>query len=132
MGLSRVEKWERRLKAVLDEIDHDLEEEYAGSFPLHPNRPAHKTTSNQEDDGLFDIGASFTVGVGSQFGPGYALSVRVATLKNVPQTLQDKLEEQVVELLREKLPYAFPDTHLQVERDGPIYKIFGDLSLGTL
>jgi hypothetical protein len=32
-----------------------------------------------------------------------------------------------VERLRQELPREFPDRQLRVERDGPVYKIYGDL-----
>jgi hypothetical protein len=32
-------------------------------------------------------------------------------------------------MLRAGLPEAFPGRELSVERDGPVFKIFGDLSI---
>lgn len=81
---SRLERWEARLKKVFDEIDVELEDLYGHRARRHPNRPAHGHTSNREDDGLFDIGAAFTVGIGSQYGPGYVVQARIATLDPVP------------------------------------------------
>ena len=129
---SRLERWEARLKKVFDEIDVELEDLYGHRARRHPNRPAHGHTSNREDDGLFDIGAAFTVGIGSQYGPGYVVQARIATLDPVPPRIREKFEAEVIRRLREKIPAAFPDTILHVDRDGPVYKIHGDLSLGQL
>ena len=126
-----------RLKSIFDEIDAELEAEVAaGRFgrmpPLHPARPPSGSTSNREDDGLFDIGAAFTVGIGSRHGPGYVVQARVATLERIPLDVQKKFEEEVARRLRAKLPEAFPGVELHVDLDGHVYKIHGDLSLGTL
>ena len=129
---SRLERWEARLKKVFDEIDVELEDLYGHRARRHPNRPAHGHTSNREDDGLFDLGAAFSVGIGSRHGPGYVLQARIATLDPVSPGTQEKFEADVVRRLKEKLPAAFPGVALHVDRDGPVYKIHGDLSLGSL
>jgi hypothetical protein len=97
-----------------------------------PARPPAGTTSNREDDGLFDLGAAFSVGIGSRHGPGYVLQARIATLDPVSPDTQKKLEDEVARRLRKKLPAAFPGVRLHVNRDGRVYKIHGDLSLGRL
>lgn len=130
-GLTRLERWERRLKRVFDEIDAEFEAEgHCARYTRHPARPPAATTSNPEDDGLFDIGAAFSVGIGSRHGPGYVVQARIATLDNVPKATQRKFEDEVARRLRKKLPAAFPGVELHVDRDGPVYKIHGDLSLG--
>ena len=129
---TKLERWEDRLKRIFDEINDELEAEYGQRARRHPNRPPHGATSNREDDGLFDLGAAFTVGLGSQYGPGYAVEARIATLDNVPPEVQKKFEAEVVRRLEERLPGAFPGGALHVDRDGPVYKIHGDLSLGSL
>ncbi len=134
---TRLERWETRLKKIFDEIDAELEAEAAsgkyGRRPApHPNRPPAGATSNREDDGLFDLGAAFTVGIGSRHGPGYVVQARIATLDPIPPETQNKFEAEVARRLRQKLPKAFPGAMLHVDRDGPVYKIHGDLSLGTL
>ncbi len=129
---TRLERWEGRLKKVFDEINDELEIEHGHRLRRHPNRPPHGATANREDDGLFDLGAAFTVGIGSQHGPGYVVQARLATLTAIPPAIQRKLEDTVAQRLREKLSTAFPDQVLHVDRDGPVYKIHGDLSLGTL
>lgn len=129
-GLSKVERWDARLKSVFDEIDRELEAvDGLRHVPLHPVRPPAGSTSNPEDDGVLELGANYTVGIGSKYGPGYVLRIRVATLENVPPEAYRMLEETVVEKLRQKLPAAFPGANLSVDRDGAVYKIHGDLSL---
>ena len=132
MTETRLERWEARLKQVFDEINDEFEASHSHRARRHPNRPPHGATSNREDDGLFDLGAAFTVGIGSQHGPGYVVQARIATLDAVPAEQQEKFEAEVVRRLKEKLPAAFPGVALHVDRDGPVYKIHGDLSLGTL
>ena len=130
---TKLERWEHRLKQIFDEIDSELEAEGACKiFKRHPNRPPAFATSNREDDGLFDLGAAFTVGIGSAHGPGYVVQARIATLESIPADLQEKFEAEVIRRLKQKLPQAFPGVKLFVDRDGPVYKIHGDLSLGSL
>ncbi len=123
------EAWEDRLRRVFDRIDDYLEDRYGGKYPLHPARPPRGTTASKEQDGLFNVGASFTAGYGSQHGPGYVVEVRMVTLSRVPYFLRQKIEEEVAELLRRELPKEFPGRELRVECDGPVYKIYGDLRL---
>ena len=52
----------------------------------------------------------------------------LVTLSNVPPDIRAKIEAEVVELLEQELPKAFPNRELEVERDGHVYKIVGDLS----
>ena len=133
MSKTKLERWEHRLKQIFDEIDTEFEQEGAWrKFRRHPNRPPAFATSNREDDGLFDLGAAFTVGIGSAHGPGYVVQARIATLDDVPAETQENFEAEVTRRLKQKLPKAFPDVRLYVDRDGPVYKIHGDLSLGTL
>jgi hypothetical protein len=127
MRYHKAEEWESRLKRVFDRIDDYLEEKYGHEYPLHPARPARGVTSSKSHDGLFNIGASFSAGYGSERGPGYVVQVRMVTLTRVPQYIRDRIEEEAVHRLREELPKEFPDRKLEVERDGPVYKIHGDL-----
>lgn len=128
----KVIEWEAKLKRVFDEIDHVLEEKYGNRYALHPVRQPRGATANPESDGLFNVGAAFTPGYGSQSGPGYIVEVRVATLEYVPPEVLQSIEDEVVEMLRTKLPLAFPERNLTVSRDGPVVKIHGDLSLGEV
>jgi hypothetical protein len=125
------EHWEHRLKQVFDGINDWLEARYGREYPLHPARAAHKTTANRESDGLFNVGAAFTAGFGSHLGAGYVVQVQMATLSGVPNEVRETIENEVVEQLHTELPRVFPDQMLRVERDGSVYKIHGDLSLGA-
>ncbi len=124
-----VEKWEDKLQKIFNRIDHILEDKYGHLFPLRPNRPERGEGVTPDADGLFDLGVSFTVGLGSQFGPGYVFRVKLATLRMVPEELVEQIEEEVVGLLSEELPAQFPGKDLRVARDGHVYKIFGNLDL---
>ena len=124
-----LEKWEDKLQDIFDRIDHILEERYGEMFPLRPNRPAHGRGVTPDADGLFDLGVSFSAGIGSQFGPGYVFRVKLATLNRVPENLLEKVENEVIDLLDAELPREFPGKELKVARDGHVYKIFGDLDL---
>jgi len=126
----RVSAWEKKLESIFDDIDHDMEDRYGDKYPLHPSRPERGATSNPSADGLFDLGAAFSAGFGSQHGRGYTVSIRLSTLARVPPIIMEKIEQEVVELLHKKLPAAFPGRDLRVERDGHSFKIIGDLSLG--
>ncbi len=122
-------QWERTLGAVFDEIDDYLEDHYGSDYQLHPARAARGTTSNKEQDGLFNVGASYSAGFGSKLGAGYVIDVRMSTLSRVPKEVRKVIELNVIRMLREKLPSAFPGKNLDVEQDGNVYKIYGDLSL---
>jgi hypothetical protein len=125
-------KWEKKLKILFDEIDDYLESTYGGMYPLHPSRAKRGATSNKEHDGLFNVGASFSTGLGSEHGPGYVIEIRLVTLSHVSEDLREEIEEEVVSLAREKLKEYFPGKKLEIARDGNVYKIYGDLSLGNL
>lgn len=125
----RAVEWEHRLKKVFDEIDVELEREYTDQFTLHPARPAHGRTSNREMDGLFNVGASFSAGFGSKFGPGYVVDIRMSTLQRIPRALKSELRDKVLTLLQKKLPEAFPGRELHVDKERRHLRIHGDLSL---
>lgn len=127
----KVVEWEQRLKQVFDKIDAELETGYGGRYPLHPARAQRGRTANPEHDGLFNLGAAFSAGYGSQHGAGYVVQLRVSTLQSVPANVLEEMEDMVVERLREELPRTFPGRELEVSRDGHVFKIHGDLSLGT-
>lgn len=124
-----LEKWEDKLQDIFNRIDRILEEKYGDLYPLRPNRPEHGKGVALDADGLFDLGVSFSVGIGSQFGPGYVFRVKLATLQRVPDSLVDQLENEALVLLQQELPREFPGKDLKVARDGRVYKIFGDLDL---
>jgi hypothetical protein len=126
----RVMEWEARLQSLFDEIDHVVEAEFGHIASIHPARPARGETSSPSADGLFDLGAAFTAGYGSKHGGGYVVTIRVATLSHIAPDVIEAIERRVLNLLEQKLPDAFPNRHLRVEREDHAYKIIGDLSIG--
>ncbi len=130
MRHSKAEAWERKLRGVFDKIDADLEAKYGHMYPLHPARPQYGSTDHPGHSGLFHIRASFSAGYGSEHGPGYVVEADIVTLTEVPDDVEEQIDEEVVELLRAELPRVFPGRTLHVSRDGHRYKIHGDLSLG--
>ena len=122
-------EWEKRLKSVFDEIDAELENDYGGMFSRHPARAPDGGTSNPEMDGLFNVGASFSAGFGSRFGPGYVVNIQLSTLEHVPGKIKTALRDHVQALLIEKLPVAFPGKDLRVDQELRHLRIHGDLSL---
>jgi len=124
--------WESRLKKIFIRLDEYLEEKYGRRYPLHPARAQRGSTANNAYDGLFNVGASFSAGIGSEYGPGYVVEVRMVTLSHIPAKIRVEIEDVVVEYLKRELPVEFPERELHVVRDGEIYKIYGDLSLGIL
>lgn len=125
-------QWEKKLKSILDEIDIILERRYGKDYDLHPARRPHGVTSNRSHDGLFDIRGEFTLGLGSSQGRGYIVDIDLKTLENVPEEIIERIEDDAISELRKRLPDVFPDRKLQVERDGNVIKITGDLSLGKI
>ncbi len=83
MQSSQSIEWDRRLKRLFDEVDDYLEDKYGDLFPLHPNRMKRGNTSNKEMDGLFNIGASFSPGYGTELGRGYVVDLHLSTLTRV-------------------------------------------------
>ena len=128
--MTRLESFEDTLHGVLSEIDGALEERWGARWPLHPARPPRGSAANPQYDGLFRVTASFSAGFGSALGPGYVFRVELSTLRNVPPEVRAEIEEEAARLLRAGLARAFPGRDLRVDRDGSVYKIHGDLSLG--
>lgn len=125
-------EWEHTLKLMFDEIDDSLEDKYGNLYPLHPNRTARGGTSNKESDGLFNVGCAFSAGYGSKLGRGYVIEVHMSTLSEIPVEIKKIIEEETVGIVRVKMKTFFPNRELKVEKDGNLYKIYGDLSLGSL
>lgn len=122
-------KWEETLKNVFDTIDHELENEYGAKYILHPARPARGATANPEDDGLFNVGAAFSAGFGSKYGPGYVVEIRMSTLRNVPYEIRAEIKDKVSHCLKTRLSAAFPGKALHVSEENGVIRIHGDLSL---
>jgi hypothetical protein len=125
-------RWEETLKKLFDELDHELEAEYSGQYPLHPSRPKNGATANPEADGLFNIGAAFSAGFGSQTGPGYVVEIRLSTLEQVPESVRAEIKQKVFQGLKKRIPLAFPGKELRVSEENGIIRIHGDLSLDEM
>lgn len=121
--------WEKRLKAVFDQIDRELEAEYGDRWSLHPSRPEEGATANPEHDGLFNIGAAFSTGIGSKHGRGYTVEIRLSTLERVSPEVRSEIRQKVFQALEKKLPDAFPGKKLHVAEESGTIRIHGDLSL---
>ena len=124
----RLAEWENKLHQLLREIDEKLEDKYGHKWPLHPSRPPRGTAANPQYDGLFRLTASFTAGYGSELGPGYVYRVEIVTLTKIPGYIVEEIEQEAAEMMRDGLPEIFPDRQMAVERDGRVFKIYGDLS----
>lgn len=124
--------WEDRLARLLTEVDIELERRHGDAYPLHPARARHGETSNPKYSGLFQISAQFSPGYGSRHGRGYVVEVRMVTLSTIPDDTRNAIESEAAELIRARLPDVFPGRTLDVQRDGPVYKLTGDFSLGTV
>jgi hypothetical protein len=123
-------EFDARMKKMFDEVDDFIEDAYGGKYPLHPVRPARGDTANKEANGLFNIGADFTLGFGSEHGRGYLINVSIATLEKVDETVRREIYEAVAEKVNELIPIHFPERKLTVRRDGNHFKIQGDFSMG--
>jgi hypothetical protein len=93
-------EFNRRMEKLFHEVDEAIEDRWGQSFSLHPNRPLRGQTENPEMDGLFEIAPDFTPGIGSEWGRGYIVSFRVATLDRVTPVQFDCLLEEAAVLIR--------------------------------
>lgn len=125
----RTEKMEEALFGALDAVDSKMEEKYGKAFVRHPARPAVGKAARPQYDGLFSIGAGFSAGFGSKFGPGYALTFRIVTLDSVPTSFRASFELEAVDLLKTELASTFPDRSLDIVKDVNGWKIVGDLTI---
>lgn len=125
---SKTAAFESRLKELFDTIDAEMEARWSTAYPRHPARPPAGTVPNPEDDGLFNVGAAFSAGYGSDHGRGYVVEVRIATLERVEPGQRERIERYVKRRVDELLPEVFPGRDLRVIGDGALLKIVGDLS----
>jgi len=125
-------EFDDRLKRLFDEVDHYIEDRYGDRYALHPVRPLRGETANPEMDGLFNIGANFTPGFGSELGRGYLIDVAMSTLEKVAEDARREIYEAAAEKVQELLPLHFPERELSVRRDKNHFKIQGDFSLGEI
>lgn len=129
MRTNRFLKWEKKLKTIFDEIDVELEHLYRDRFKLHPNRSHEGSTASPHMDGLFNVGAAYSAGFGSTWGPGYVVDIRVSTLEKVPDEIALEMRDTVQTLLIKKLPTIFPNKELHVDKEKNYLRIHGDLSV---
>ena len=125
-------EFDERMKRLFDEVDGFIEDLYGGRYALHPMRPMRGETSNPEADGLFNIGAVFTPGYGSELGRGYLIDVSMSTLEKVDEDVRCEIYEATADKVRELLPLHFPERELTVRRDRNHFKIQGDFGLGRV
>ena len=125
----KIREFDNQLKKIFDIVDDYLENNYGNRYRLHPNRPQRGKTGNKASDGLFNIGASFSPGYGTEYGRGYVVDLDLATLEHVPEQVQIDLENEVADLLRGIIEEKFPDQDINVSRDGNVLKIYGELIL---
>lgn len=123
---------ENHMRQLCDELDHYLEDRFGNRYPLHPNRPERGKAARVSYDGLFSTGTKFTLGYGSEHGRGYLVDIEMSTLEKVDPTDRFEIEQAAITFLREQLPMHFPNRKLDIVKDGKVYKIVGDFSLGSL
>jgi hypothetical protein len=128
----KMNEFDERMKKLFDEVDACIENLYGDRYSLHPTRPARGETSNPEADGLFNIGAVFTPGYGSEHGRGYLIDVSISTLDNVDEDTRREIYEAAADKIKELLPVHFPERELTVLRDKNHFKIKGDFNLGII
>ncbi|MBI9096196.1 MAG: hypothetical protein JEY71_15115 [Sphaerochaeta sp.] len=119
------------MRKMCDELDHRLEESFGSAYPRHPNRPARGRAASVAYDGLFSTGTQFTLGYGSDHGRGYIVSVEIRTLSKVKKEDEEAVEEATVAIINELLPQYFPEREITLKKDGNVYKLVGDFSLGS-
>lgn len=122
-------EWEDTLKKIFDTIDDHLEDKYGYLYPLHPARAQRGRTSNKSSDGLFNIGAAFSAGYGSSYGRGWVVDVTMVTLSRVPDQIREQIYIKVTEELKRLFNEFYPERDIKVEKDGNVFKIFGELGL---
>ena len=127
---TELEAWEKKLRVILKEIDAVLEQRYGAIFPRKPVRPPAGSTCNPQYDGLFDIDAAYTIGLGSCYGEGYVVEIRWVTLSEVPDNIKQEAAAIAENILNQRLPDAFPGKNMRVVHDISGMKIIGDLALG--
>ena len=126
----RTEEMEHRLFEALEKTDAEMERRYGDRYRLHPARLPDGKAASRQYDGRFSLSAGFSAGFGSQYGPGYALDLRMVTLDAVPEDFRQKFEQEAIELLQGELDTRMPERHLKIVRDVNGWKIVGDLHIG--
>ena len=126
------EKLENGFRLLCDDLDAFLEDRFGSRFKRHPNRPERGKAASVAYDGLFSTGTQFTLGYGSIYGRGYVVSIEVRTLEKIPFATMEEIEEAAIEHIKTLLPTRFPDREISVVKDGEVYKLIGDFSLGSV
>ncbi|MDC7245784.1 MAG: hypothetical protein PQJ47_07730 [Sphaerochaetaceae bacterium] len=126
------EEFDRSMRNLCNELDEYLENRFGSLYDLHPNRLKRGKAGNVSYDGLFSTGTKFTLGYGSPSGKGYLVDIEIVTLEKVSHQQREIIEMCASDFLEEKLPLYFPSRELHVIREGRVYKIVGDFSLGTM
>jgi hypothetical protein len=132
MMSSQQQQLENELRQMCDDLDHYLEDTFGDRYPLHPNRPPRGKAARVTYDGLFSTGTKFTLGYGSQTGRGYLVDIEIITLSRVKSEDREEIELAAVSHLRKILGKYFPTRKLEILKDGNVYKIIGDFSLGMV
>lgn len=129
MNNPNMKEWESTLREIFDIIDDHLEDKYGYLYPLHPSRARRGHTANKSTDGLFNVGAAFSAGYGSTHGRGWVVDVTMVTLSKVPENVKSEIYKIVAKKLKRLLKDYYPERNIFVDKDGDVFKIFGDLGL---
>jgi len=132
MMSAQQQKLENELRRMCDDLDHYLEDTFGDRYPLHPNRPPRGKAARVAYDGLFSTGTKFTLGYGSDTGRGYLVDIDIITLSRVNPEDREDIEQAAVSHLQKIIGQYFPDRKLDIQKDGRVYKIIGDFSLGVV
>jgi hypothetical protein len=122
---------ESKMRVLCDDLDHFLEDTYGEHYPLHPNRPKRGQAASVAYDGLFSTGTQFTLGYGSDHGRGYLVTIEIRTLAKVDADHKKEIEEAAMNYLKSIIPRYFPERDIRLKKDGKLYKLVGDFSLGS-
>lgn len=128
---AKQDELEKNLTNMCLELDTYLEDKYGKKYPIHPNRLERGKAASGNYDGLFSAGSKFTLGYGSNEGRGYIVDIDIVTLSWVNKEDKEAITKDGIKYLRTLLPKFFPDRKLEIKKDGNLYKIIGDFSLGV-
>lgn len=121
---------EDQLRRMCDALDNHLEDMFGNRYPLHPNRLERGQAASVAYDGLFSTGTQFTMGYGSVSGRGYIVDIDICTLERVRPEDKETIEAEATGYLRRIIPLYLPDRNLSLVKDGRVWKLVGDFSLG--